>query len=141
MMHSAPLAPGSRPGAFFGGARSLHIAAGSGQEEARFRPCHGREDAPAAFLRPRKPICPQLPTRGLAFSDWALSVPAAAKTPMGSAAALLQQRRFFFLKSILNMHFLQSGGAPHLAGANNSVHPRPPRAGGGPKEKRCRVSL
>jgi hypothetical protein len=33
-----PLAPGSRPGAFFGGARSLHIAAGSDQEEARFRP-------------------------------------------------------------------------------------------------------
>ena len=49
MMHSAPLAPGSRPEAFFGGARSLHIAAGSDQEEAQFRPCHGREDAPAAF--------------------------------------------------------------------------------------------
>ena len=141
MMHSAPLAPGSRPGAFFGGARSLHIAAGSGQEEARFRPCHGREDAPAAFLGLGNPFAHSCQPAGWRFPIGRCPVPAAAKTPMGSAAALLQQRRFFFLKSILNMHFLQSGGAPHLAGANNSVHPRPPRAGGGPKEKRCRVSL
>ena len=141
MMHSAPLAPGSRPGAFFGGARSLHIAAGSGQEEARFRPCHGREDAPAAFLRPRKPICPQLPTRGLAFSDVGAVRTRRSQNAHGFGSGPSAAEKIFLLKSILNMHFLQSGGAAHLAGANNSDHPRPPRAGGGPREKRCRVSL
>jgi hypothetical protein len=53
--------------------------------------------------------------------------------PMGSAAAVLQQRRFFFLKSILNMHSLQSGGAAHLAGANNSDHPPDPKSWRGTK--------
>ena len=103
-----------------------------------------REDAPAAFLGPRKPICPRLPTRGLPmrFPMRALSrTRRSQNAPMGSAAVILQQRRFFFFKSILNMHFLQSGGAAHLAGANNSDHPPDPKSWRGTKEKRCRVSL
>jgi hypothetical protein len=124
----------------------LHIAARSGQEEARFRPCRGRlcvpgrEDAPAAFLRPRKPICPQLPPAACkrVFRCGRCPPPAQPNAPMGSAAAVLQQRRFFFLKSILNMHFLQSGGAAHLAGAKQfRPPPGPQELAGGPREKRC----
>jgi len=39
------------------------------------------------------------------------------------------EKIFLFKKHSKYAFFLQSGGAPHLAGANNSVHPRPPRAG------------
>jgi hypothetical protein len=62
------------------------------------------EDASAAFLGPRKPICPQLPTRRLPmhFPMRALSrTRRNQNAPMGSAAAVLQQRRFFFLKAFL----------------------------------------
>jgi hypothetical protein len=103
-----------------------------------------REDAPAAFLRPRKPICRQLPTRGLPmrFPMWALSrTRRSQNAPMGSAAAVLQQRRFFFLKRILNMHFLQSGGAALLGGSKQFRPPPAPRSRRGTREKRCRVSL
>ena len=93
------------------------------------------------FLRPRKPICPQLPTRGLAFSDVGAVRTRRSQNAHGFGSGPSAAEKIFLLKSILNMHFLQSGGAAHLAGANNSDHPRPPRAGGGPREKRCRVSL
>jgi hypothetical protein len=73
-----------------------------------------------------------------AFSDvGAVPHPRSQNAPMGSAAAVLQQRRFFFLKSILNMHFLQSGGAAHLAGAKQfRPPPGPQELAGGPREKR-----
>ena len=74
------------------------------------------------------------PRAANAFSDLgAVPHPRNQNAPMGSAAAVLQQRRFFFLKSILNMHFLQSGGAAHLAGANNSDHPPDPKSWRGTK--------
>jgi len=129
MMHSAPLAPGSRPGAFFGGARSLHIAAGSGQEEARFR----REDAPAAFLRPRKSICPQLPTRGLAFSDvGAFPHPPQPKRPWVRQRPFAAEKIFLFKKHSKYAFFAVRRRRP-LGGSKQFRPPPAPKSWRGTK--------
>src|SRR4029077_14376728 len=101
----------------FGGARSLHIAAGSGQEEARFRPCHGREDAPAAFLRPRKPNCPQLPTRGLAFSDSALPLPRLSENAHGFGSGPSAAEKIFLFKKHSKYAFFAVRRRPPLGGS------------------------
>ena len=133
-MHSAPLAPGSRPGAFFGGARSLHIAAGSGQEEARFRPCHGREDAPAAFLGPRKPICPRLPTRGLMrFPMWALSRTRRSQNAHGFGSGHSAAEKIFLFKKHSKYAFFAVRRRRPLGGSKQFRPPPAPKSWRGTK--------
>jgi hypothetical protein len=96
-----------------------------------------REDAPAAFLGPRKPICPRLPTRGLPmrFPMRALSrTRRSQNAPMGSAAVVLQQRRFFFLKAFLICIFCSPAAPPTWREQTIPTTPRTPRAGGGPRK-------
>jgi len=133
MMHSAPLGSRLASGGFFGGARSLHIAAGSGQEEARFRPCHGREDAPAAFLRPRKPICPQLPTRGLAFSDWALSRTRRSQNAHGFGSGPSAAEKIFLFKKHSKYAFFAVRRRPPLGGSKQFRPPPAPKSWRGTK--------
>jgi hypothetical protein len=82
------------------------------------------------------------PRAANAFSDaGAVPHPPQPKRAHGFGSGHSAAEKIFLFKSILNMHFLQSGGAAHLAGANNSDHPPDPKSWRGTKEKRCRVSL
>ena len=139
MMHSAPLAPGSRPGLFLVARGHCTLPPRPARREPHLAGAAAAKTHQRRSYGLGKPICPQLPTRGLAFSDVGAVRTRRSQNAHGFGSGPSAAEKIFLLKSILNMHFLQSGGAAHLAGANNSDHPPDSQRWRGTKEKRCLV--
>lgn len=87
----------------------------------------------AAFLRPRKPICPQLPTRGLAFSDWALSRTRRSQNAHGFGSGPSAAAKIFLFKKHSKYAFFAVRRCPPLGGSKQFRPPPAPKSWRGTK--------